>query len=70
MQDHESGVCPNSYTSTRSPLEPVYAETFIDIALAIKREKQPKGLDTKKKEALIAGDLSLLKKLQGFRLST
>ena len=51
------------YTSTRLPVELVYAEEFQTVREAMARERQVKGWSRKKKEALIAGDFDLLVKL-------
>lgn len=41
----------------------VYSETCRNLQLAMKREKQLKGWTRAKKEALISGNIELLKKL-------
>lgn len=43
--------------------EIVYTEKYLDRIKAMKREKQLKGWTRAKKEALIIGDLNLLKRL-------
>jgi len=48
------------YTSTRLPVELVYAEEFESIADAYAREKQVQGWSRKKREALIAGEFDAL----------
>lgn len=46
-----------------SSFKVVYAETYPTLLEAMRREKQLKGWTREKKEALIAGDLALLKRL-------
>lgn len=60
--EHQSGII-NGYTSSRLPVKLVYSERFSDVNQAIKSEKQIKGWNRKKKEALIAGNFDLLVKL-------
>ena len=56
MYEHESGVNPECYTCKRRPLKLVFNERFTDITQAIAFEKQVKGWNRKKKEAIINGD--------------
>jgi putative endonuclease len=51
------------YTSGRRPVRLVYSESCESIGSALKREHQLKSWTRAKKEALIAGDRALLKKL-------
>ena len=60
--EHVSGKGSN-YTKKYPPVELVYVEEFDRVEDAFKREKQIQGWSRKKKEALIAGDTSTLKKL-------
>ncbi len=60
--EHQSGII-SGYTSSRLPVKLVYSERFSDVNQAIKSEKQIKGWNRKKKEALIAGNFDLLVKL-------
>jgi len=53
----------SGYTITRKPVKLIYSERLNDIRDAILLEKKIKGWSRKKKEALIQGDLSLLKEL-------
>ena len=65
---HQAGEIPG-YTSTRLPVEMVYAEEFQTIHDAIDAERRIKGWSRAKKEAMIAGrwdDLPALSKT-GFR---
>ena len=48
------------YTSTRLPVELVYAEEFESIADAYAREKQVQGWSRKKREAIIAREFDAL----------
>lgn len=50
---HQNGYNPNSYTCTRRPVEVVFYTEFNSIEQAIKFEKQVKGWNRKKKEAII-----------------
>jgi putative endonuclease len=60
MFKHNSGFYPESYTSSRRPLELVFYCEFTDINLAIDKEKQIKRWSRAKKEALINGDFEAL----------
>ena len=60
--EHQSGII-NGYTSSRLPVKLVYSERFSDVNQTIKSEKQIKGWNRKKKEALIAGNFDLIVKL-------
>ena len=51
------------FTATRLPVSLVYAEQFTTRDAAVKRERQLKRWTRAKKEALIAADLTLLKRL-------
>jgi putative endonuclease len=51
-----------SYTSRRRPVALVYAEEFDTIESAARRERQIKRWTSAKKEALVAGDTSTLKR--------
>ncbi len=63
LSQNETGLDINSYTYNKRPFVLVYHESYIDINQAILREKQLKGWSRKKKEALIDGDIELLKVL-------
>jgi putative endonuclease len=60
MFKHNSGSYPESYTSSRRPLELVFYCEFTDTNLAIDKEKQIKRWSRAKKEALINGDFDVL----------
>jgi putative endonuclease len=60
MFEHNSGFHPESYTSSRRPLELVFYCEFTDINLAIDKEKQIKRWSRAKKEALINGEFEAL----------
>ena len=51
------------FTTSRRPVVLAYFETHPNRELALRRERQLKGWTRAKKEALIAGDLALLKRL-------
>jgi predicted GIY-YIG superfamily endonuclease len=58
---NEGRAC--SYTAERRPVAMVYCEEHLNRAAARQREKQIKRWTRRKKEALVAGDLELLKRL-------
>ena len=57
--EHNSGLI-KGYTSSRLPVELVFAQEFSRGDHAIGRERQIKGWSRAKKEALIAGDFEAL----------
>ena len=57
---HLTGFYPESYTSSRRPLQLVFYCEFTDLNLAIDTEKQIKNWSRAKKEALINGDFDAL----------
>src|SRR2546425_817468 len=59
---HEAGELPG-YTQNRRPVKLIYSCEFATRAEAIEREQQIKRWSRAKKEALIAGDISLLRAL-------
>jgi putative endonuclease len=61
IAEHNTGVNPGSYTSTRRPVELVFACEFNYVNDAIAFEKQIKGWSRKKKEAIICGNWEALK---------
>jgi len=66
FNEHNSGLI-RGYTSSRLPVKMVYSQRFTDINDAIRFEKQLKGWNRKKKEALIEGDFDLFVKLSNFK---
>jgi putative endonuclease len=60
MDEHDNGVNPTCYTCKRRPLKLVFNERFTEVMQAIAFEKQVKGWNRKKKEAIINGDWHLL----------
>jgi putative endonuclease len=60
LYEHENGIDPGSYTCKRRPVKLVFHEMFNDAIQAIAFEKQVKGWNRKKKEAIINGDWHLL----------
>ena len=62
VNEHQSGII-KGYTNKRLPVKLVFSERFNDVNQAIRFEKQVKGWNRKKKEALINGDFDLLVKL-------
>ena len=63
LYEHENGIDVKSYTFKRKPLKLVFHEMFVDVNQAIAFEKQVKGWNRAKKEAIINGDWELLPKL-------
>lgn len=62
MARHREGrAC--AYTARRRPIKLVYVEELANHLEARRRERQVKGWTRFKKEALVAGDLALLKRL-------
>jgi len=59
INEHQSGLI-KGYTSSRLPIKLVFSEKFSDINHAIRFEKQVKGWNRKKKEALINRNFDLL----------
>jgi len=64
---HNSGKGA-AYTAVRCPVTLVFQESANSKSDAVKREKQIKRWSRAKKEALIRGDIALLKKLSQSRL--
>ena len=60
---HKQGLIRTCYTYKKRPVEVVYCDTVSSRGEAIEAERQIKGWSRKKKEALIAGNFDLLKKL-------
>ena len=59
---HQDGrAC--AYSAARRPVKLVYIEELANHLEARRRERQLKGWTRRKKEALVAGDLKLLKRL-------
>ncbi len=63
MYEHEHGVDPGSYTSKRRPVKLVFQEMFTEVTQAIAFEKQVKGWNRTKKEAIINGEWTALPEL-------
>lgn len=64
IREHNSnGTKGAKYLRAKKPIILVYSEEFPDIKTAMRRELQVKKWTKTKKEALIKGDLDLLKKL-------
>jgi putative endonuclease len=59
IAEHNAGAY-RGYTSSRRPVELVWAENFQQITDAIAAERQIKGWSRAKKEALIRGDFQLI----------
>ncbi len=70
IEQHNSGQVPNSYTSTRLPVELIYSEQYTDPKVAIAREKQLKRWSRKKKEALMWANYELLRQLAACKNDT
>src|SRR5258708_30665293 len=63
LYEHENGVDPKSFTFKRRPVKLVFQEMFTEVTQAIAFEKQVKGWNRVKKEALIKGQWDLLPEL-------
>jgi len=64
LKEHNSnGSKGAKYLRAKKPVVVVYSEIYPDIKTAMNRELQVKRWTKAKKEALVAGDLELLKKL-------
>jgi putative endonuclease len=61
--EHNSNEYPQSYCHERRPVKLVFAELFLQPEPAIEFEKQIKGWNRKKKEALIEKNFERLKEL-------
>jgi putative endonuclease len=60
LYEHANGIDPKSYTFKRRPIKLVFQEMFTEVMQAIAFEKQVKGWNRAKKEALIKGEWDLL----------
>lgn len=60
LEQHNSGRGAR-YTSTRTPVELVFCEEFVDVGEAYAMEKRIQGWSRKKREALMNGDFASLK---------
>jgi putative endonuclease len=63
VSEHDNGHYVDAYTSTRRPVELVFAEQFDSIRDAIAAERRIKGWSRAKKEAMMASDWEDLQKL-------
>ncbi len=68
--EHQEGLIDRCYTHNKRPVKLMYVEEFSDVIEAIEREKQIKGWNRKKKEALISGDFEKLVELSKKHPST
>ncbi|MFT4601997.1 MAG: putative endonuclease [Arenicella sp.] len=59
IEEHISGLGVN-YTKKYRPIELLYTEKYVHVALAFKREEQIQGWSQPKKWALVRGDLEEL----------
>ena len=62
LEEHNNGIACN-FTWKHMPVELIYTEEFSTVEKAFHREKQIQKWSRKKKEALISGDIELLKSL-------
>ncbi len=60
VAQHNEGIDRHCYTFTRRPVRLVFSSVFRDPNDAIRFEKQLKGWNRRKKQALIAGDWDAL----------
>ncbi|HTE01304.1 MAG TPA: GIY-YIG nuclease family protein [Mucilaginibacter sp.] len=63
LYEHENGIDTKSYTFKKRPVKLVFHEMFTEITQAIAFEKQIKGWNRAKKEAIINGQWDLLPEL-------
>ncbi len=63
LAEHQNGFFPDSYTSTRLPVELVWSAEFSTHDEAFQRERQIKGWTRAKKESLIRGDWNGIHKI-------
>nr|HPQ21620.1 GIY-YIG nuclease family protein [Saprospiraceae bacterium] len=70
LAEHQSGLHPKSYTYSRRPVELVFSLDFNDVYRAISFEKQVKGWNRKKKEAIISGNWEQLNALAACKNET
>ena len=63
LAQHHEGLIPGCYTQLKRPLELVFSEAMPSRVEALAAEMQIKRWTRAKKEALISGDLALLKRL-------
>ena len=62
LAEHQAGL-GGKFTKSHLPVKLVYTEEYQSIEQAFRRERQLHGWSRAKKEALIKGDLELLKEL-------
>ena len=70
VAEHNEGEDTKAYTYRRRPVKLVWLEDFNDIQQAIEKEKQIKGWNRKKKEALINDDFDLILALSNLKNNT
>jgi len=66
LAEHKTGI-PRSYTISRRPVALVWSQEFATITDAVAVERQIKGWNRAKKEALIAGDFDSIRQLASRR---
>ncbi|MGD1876166.1 MAG: GIY-YIG nuclease family protein [Kiloniellaceae bacterium] len=62
LAEHNLGI-PKSYTASRRPVALAWSQEFANITDAIAVERQIKGWNRAKKEALTAGDFDSIRRL-------
>lgn len=67
LLEHNNSEDKSAYTFRKRPVELVWFETYNDINQAIEKEKQIKGWNRKKKQALIDDDFDLLVELSNLK---
>jgi putative endonuclease len=60
ISEHNNAHYENAYTTSRRPVELVFAEEFANITDAVAAERRIKGWTRAKKEALITGNWDAL----------
>ena len=60
LEEHQKGICKNSFTNSRRPIELIFHQEFNDVEQAIYFEKKIKKWSAKKKWALANNDFDIL----------
>jgi len=63
LYEHENGIDPKSYTFKRRPVKLAFQEMFTEVTQAIAFEKQVKGWNRVKKEAISKRGMGLIARI-------
>jgi len=63
IAEHQTGAIPGCYTAKRRPVQLVFSQDFPTREEAVASERQIKGWNRKKKEAIIRGDWAEVSRL-------